>query len=249
MPADDAGVADLSSKKALVTGGAKRIGRAICKELAEAGCHVVVHYSTSEADARELAEALDRRHAIDTGLVQCDLHDVEATEQLIDAASDAIGGPIDLLVNNASSFPPQRWENATYADLDAMMRIHAWAPFALGRALHAQGGMAVVNLTDTRVVADDPAHGPYLLSKQALANLTQEMARRFAPMRVNAVAPGPILPPTGGTDQDFEAARNATVLGRTGSAQGIAHAVRFLLQNEFITGDTVFVDGGRHLRD
>ncbi len=248
MPAE-AAVDDLIDKVVLVTGGAKRIGRAICKDLAEAGCDVVVHYSTSEAEARELADRLDQRYPVDTAVVQADLHDTDAAEGLVTAAGKAIGGTIDYLVNNASSFPKQEWGTATYADVDAMMRIHAWAPFAMSRALHRQGGQAVVNLTDTRVVADDPQHGPYLLSKQALANLTQEMARRFAPLRVNAVAPGPILPPTGGTDADLDAARKATVLGRVGSPQGIAHAVRFLLENEYVTGDTVFVDGGRHLRD
>lgn len=243
-----AGVAVLAGKTVLVTGGAKRIGRAICEDLSGAGCHVIVHHGFSKDAAQELVDTI-QDHGRQAWRIHADLSDPGAAEGLVAEAAALAGRPIDLLVNNASAFPKQPWNTATYPDMDAMMRIHAWAPFALGRALAAQGGRAVVNLLDTRIVADDPMHAPYLLSKQALWHLTQDMARTFAPMRVNGVAPGPILPPTGGTMDDFEAARQATVLGSVGSAQGVAHAVRFLLENEYVTGDTVFVDGGRHLQD
>ncbi len=239
----------LAGKTALVTGGAKRIGQAICESLADAGCHVVVHYGSSKSEAAATAQDL-RDRGVDSWTVRADLLDTDAAEGLVAAASAAAGRPIDLLVNNASAFPKQPWKTATYADVDHMMRIHAWAPFATARALAGQGGKAVVNLLDTRMAADDPDHAPYLLSKQALWHLTQDMARTFAPMRVNGVAPGPILTPTDGSgDAGMQAAIDATVLGRMGTPQEIAHAVRFLLEADYVTGDVVFVDGGRHLRD
>ncbi len=239
----------LAGQTVLVTGGAKRIGRAICEALAEAGCHVVVHYGTSQDEAEATAADL-RTRGVEAWTVRANLLETGEAEGLVQAASDVAGRTIDLLVNNASAFPQQPWSTATYGDVDHMMRIHAWAPFAATRALSAGGGSAVVNLLDTRIVADDPTHGPYLLSKQALWHLTQDMARQFAPLRVNGVAPGPILTPTDGSgDASMQAAIDATVLGRMGKPEEIAHAVRFLLEAEYVTGDVVFVDGGRHLRD
>ncbi len=240
---------NLAGQTALVTGGAKRIGRAICETLADAGCPVIVHYGTSEAEAEATANDL-RDRGVEAWTVRANLLEIKEAESLVGAAAEAAGRPIDLLVNNASAFPQQKWATATYGDVDHMMRIHAWAPFAATRALAAQGGKAVVNLLDTRITADDPAHGPYLLSKQALWHMTQDMARQFAPVRVNGVAPGPILTPTDGSgDASMQAAIEATVLGRMGTPHEIAHAVRFLLEADYVTGDVVFVDGGRHLRD
>ncbi len=239
----------LAGQTALVTGGAKRIGRAICQALADAGCDVVVHYGTSEAEADKTVEDL-RGRGVKAWAVRANLLETDEAEGLVGTASAAAGRPITLLVNNASAFPQQPWKTATYGDVDHMMRIHAWAPFAAMRALAAQGGQAVVNLLDTRITADDPIHAPYLLSKQALWHLTKDAARTFAPMRVNGVAPGPILTPTDGSgDTDMQAAIDATVLGRMGTPQEIAHAVRFLLEADYVTGDVVFVDGGRHLHD
>lgn len=228
---------------ALVTGGAKRIGAAISAALAEAGCRVAVHAHTSMEEAQALA---DRIGGV---AVQADLSDPEQADGFVAAAAKALGAPVRYLVNNASAFPRTRLEAARYDDLDAMMRLHAWAPLALTRALPDQGGEAVVNLLDTRVVSHDPEHLPYHLSKQALTALTRTLAREMAPLRVNGVAPGPILESTDGSDGSrHQAAIDATLLGRAGTPEEVADAVRFLLTAEYITGDVLFVDGGRHLK-
>lgn len=228
---------------ALVTGGAKRIGAAVGTALAGAGCRVAVHANTSLDEAEDLA---DRIGGV---AVQADLQDPQAAQSLVSRAAEALGGPVTYLVNNASAFPRTRLQDATYEDLDAMMRLHAWAPLALTRSLAAQGGEAAVNLLDTRITSHDPTHMPYHLSKQALAALTRTLARELAPMRVSGVAPGPVLEPTDGSDGSrHQAAIDATLLGRAGRPEEVASAVRFLLQAEYITGDILYVDGGRHLR-
>lgn len=231
----------LDGRTALVTGGAKRIGAAITRTLADAGCRVAVHANTALADAAALAKT------VGGVVVQADLSDPAAAEAVVGEAAASLGAPVDFVVNNASAFPAVGLEAATYGDLDAMMRLHAWAPLATARALARTGGSAVVNLLDTRITSHDPLHFPYLLSKQALWHLTASLARELAPLRVNAVAPGPILPATSG-DAGMEAAIKATVLGREGRPDEVAHAVRFVLEAEYVTGQTVFVDGGRHLR-
>lgn len=223
----------------LVTGGAKRIGAVICRALAARGASVVVHARASVSEAEALAKE------IGGAVVVGDLADPDAAEGIVDAAAAAAGGPIQYVVNNASAFPKTRLKDASYEDVDVMMRLHAWAPLAITRAASAQGAQAVVNILDTRVTSHDPAHMPYLLSKQALLQLTRTLARELAPMRVNGVAPGPILE---ADDGDLDAAIRATILGRQGSPEDVAHAVAFMLEAEYTTGDVVFVDGGRHLR-
>jgi len=235
---------------ALVTGGARRIGAAICEALATAGATVVVHAHRSTADAESLATRLGGH------VVAGDLAKPAVAEGLVQQAAAAAGAPVRYVVNNASRFPQHRLADATYDDLDAMMRLHAWAPLAISRAAAGQGANAVVNLVDTRIAGHDPRHMPYLLSKQALWHLTRTLARELAPMRVNAVAPGPILAPTApdgaaaapDATAELQAAVGSTLLARVGRPDEVAHAVRFLLENEYITGDTVFVDGGRHAR-
>lgn len=246
----------LAGQTALVTGGAKRIGEHICHALAAAGARVAVHARSSMREAENLA------HRIGGVAVRADLADPEAAQALVADAAGALGAGVDLVVNNASIFPPVSLADATYADLEAVMRIHAWAPLAIARAAAAQGAHCAVNLLDTRIVSTDPQHFPYLLSKQALASLTRSLAVELSPMRVNGVAPGPILPanedggPPGshdkqgsdGADAGMEAAIKATVLGRAGRPEEIAAAVRYLVEAEYVTGQVLFVDGGRHLR-
>ncbi len=222
---------------ALVTGGATRIGAAICRELAK-DMHVVVHARTSVREAARLAEEIEGSHILG------DLMDRSFVEKAIRKAGAIAGSPVTHLVNNASLFPRSTIHDATRADLHAMIDLHVWAPWQLARSM--DGGQAVVNLLDTRIASADPDHAAYHLSKQALADLTRTLARELAPLRVNGVAPGPILEATDGGD--FKAAVEATILKRQGTPDEVASAVRFMLTAPYTTGDVLYVDGGRHLK-
>lgn len=224
---------------ALVTGGAKRIGAAICRELAAAGATVVVHAHASIAEAEALARELGG------AVVVGDLADESVAEGLLVAAAAAAGAPVRYVVHNASRFPRERLVDAGHGSLDAMMRLHAWAPLIINRQLPT--GAAAVHMLDARMTDHDPVHGPYMLSKQVSWNLVKTLARELAPVRINGVAPGPILEPTDGSGSDLGAAIDATLLGRAGTPEEVARAVRFMLEAEYTTGDVVFVDGGRHL--
>lgn len=231
---------------ALVTGAAKRIGAAIALDLAEHGADVIVHHNTSQEAAEATAsaiEALGRK----AWVIKADLSETDEADEIIGKARALAGGPISYVVNNASHFPRIPLPSMTYHDMDTMMRLHAYAPLAIARSA-APEAKAIVNLLDTRITSHDPEHFPYLMSKQMLAGLTKTLAKELAPTRVNGVAPGPILPPTDGSDDSMDPAIAATVLGRAGHPSEIAQAVRYLFEAEFVTGNVLFVDGGRHLR-
>lgn len=242
----------LEGRTALVTGGAKRIGRAISLALASSGADVVVHYGSSRAEADATAAGC-RDAGVQAWTVEADLADPEQAGRLYADAQGIAGSAPDLLVNNASAFPERRFTEAAAPDLDAMMHLHAWAPWTLMRnlaaALHGGRDGAVVNLLDTRIASQDPLHLPYWVSKQALGHLTRAAALELAPaVRVNAVAPGPILPPPGKDEAHMQRAKEAVPMARLGTPEEVADAVRFLLEADYVTGHTLFVDGGRHLR-
>lgn len=233
---------------ALVTGGAKRIGAAIVMEMAQHGYDVVIHHHTSKEQAEATAD-LVRAMGRKAWTLQADLTDLDQAESLLPKARK-LAGPVRFVVNNASAFPRIDLPSMTVHDVDTMMRLHAYAPLLIARAAAPEAD-AIINILDTRITSHDPEHFPYHLSKQTLDNLTRTLAKELAPTRVNGVAPGPILPPTDDSDDPetkLKNAADATVLGRSGTPDEIAQAVRFLLEAEYITGDVLFVDGGRHLK-
>jgi len=207
---------------------------------------VVIHYHRSADDAEAVAEAV-RRHGRRAWTLQADLAD--AADDVIGRAAD-LAGPIDVLVNNASIFPTGLITETTAADLLLNVRVHAVAPLLLSRALAAQGrGGHIVNLLDARITDYDRHHAAYQLSKRMLADLTRMLAVELAPsIAVNAVAPGLILPPPGEDDSYLERFAHTNPLNRHGDPADIAAAVLYLLSSTFITGQTLYVDGGRHLR-
>jgi NAD(P)-dependent dehydrogenase (short-subunit alcohol dehydrogenase family) len=239
----------LEGKNALVTGAAKRVGRAISLALAREGANVAVHYSSSEQDATGLMaeiEGLEVRAAA----IRADLSDQGELESLVERARDALG-KIEILVNNASIFPSDTLETIELASLQQNLEINAWAPLALTRAFAAQTERGhVVNLLDSRVSGFDRTHVAYILSKQMLAVLTRMSALELAPgIAVNGIAPGLILPPAG-KGEDYVGRLALTLpLQRRGTPDDVAAAAVYLVTSEFVTGETIYVDGGRHLRE
>ncbi len=233
---------------ALVTGGAKRIGRAICLELAAAGFDVAIHHRDSEAEAAELAreiEAMGRRAVS----LSTDLADVIATHELIGQAGEALG-PLSVLVNNASVFADDRLDSITGESWSAHMDVNLRAPVLLAQVFAAQApdGSAIINILDQRVLKPDPRFFSYGLSKSALWVATRTMAQALAPrIRVNGVGPGPTLPSVHQTAADFAAEAGAVPLQRPGSPEAVAAAVRWLVDADLVTGQMIAVDGGQHL--
>ena len=240
---------NLEGCTALVTGGAVRIGREICRELVLRGCNVVVHYNNSREQAAELEAEL----ALQGGKVytaQGPLTTQAECEQVLDAAWVVAGG-LDILVNNAAIFAKQSLLNAGESDFETMWRVNCLAPIMLARAFaleraDARGGV-VINLLDRRVAGDEAGCLPYLLAKKALAAFTRSAALELAPLtRINAVAPGAILPPPSSAAPVRDLAGHVP-LERQCTPGDVAGAVAFLAEADALTGQTVFVDGGQHL--
>lgn len=241
-----------------------RLGRAIATALADAGAAIVIHYRSSLDEAEEAAAAVADR-GVPVDLIEADLADPDAAGSLIDRAWEA-AGPIDMLVNSASRFPSGRLDTLRFDGLVGILALNTWAPFALTRSLaervRAAAGEApetdlsspprnrgtVVNLLDTRIAGEDLAHAGYHLSKRMLGDLTRMAAIEYAPdLRVNAVAPGYILPPPGQDWPYLEKRAREVPLERPGTAADVAGAVVFLMCSDYVTGQTIFVDGGQSL--
>lgn len=243
-----------SPKTALVTGGAKRIGRAIALALAERGWDVVVHYGQSEADALIVVqEILDSgRRAV---AIQCDLTNEAAVKSLLALANLAIGpesAPITCVVNNASKFEHDSAADFSMGVLDAHMHANLVAPILLAQALHAltpvDGRAVVINLLDQKLFNPNPDFFSYTLSKAALHSATTMLAQALAPaLRVVGVAPGITLISANQTAEGFTKAHSHTPLGRSSTENDIAAAVCFAAESPAITGTTLLVDGGQHL--
>lgn len=238
-------------KVALVTGAGRRLGRSVALVLARAGADVIVHFNTSPEAAEEVCRAATALGVRATAM-GTDLSQPERVPDLLEGAW-AWAGQLDLLVNNASIFPSGRLDSITFEDLTGNMAVNAWAPLALTRSLwkHADGAgrqASVVNLLDSRLVGGDPLHAAYYLSKATLSEITRMAAAQFAPtLTVNAVAPGPILAPEGKDAEYLRQRLEALPLQRWGDPGQVAEAVLYLATASFVTGQTLFVDGGQHL--
>lgn len=241
---------ELRGTTALVTGGARRVGRAIALALAEAGCDLVLHYGSSEAAAAATAaeaESLGAR----VGLVSADLSAPEAPGRIFDAAAGL--APVQILVNSASGFPGDTIRDVTADAWDRTFAVTVRAPalltreFALRLPDDAEG--AVVSVTDWRTARPYRHHFSYSVAKGALDTFTLAAAEALAPqVRVNAVALGAILPPPGEDSSYLKALAREIPLGRVGGTEPVVEAVLFLLRNHFMTGEIVRLDGGAHLR-
>ena len=240
----------MSGRSALVTGGARRIGRAIALTLAAHGWDVAVHYGTSRDDAEALAAEIrgrDRRAAA----IAADLTREAEVATLVPRAAKAIG-PLALLVNNASAFERDDALTVTRASWDRHLETNLRAPFVLmqefARQLPAGAEGSVVNILDERVWNLTPYFVSYTVSKAALWTLTQTMALALAPrIRVNGIGPGPTLPSPRQSDEQFRQQVDLLPLRRGITPDEIARAVSFILESPAMTGQMIALDGGQHL--
>lgn len=217
--------------------------------LARRGATIAVHYRSSKEEAWETLRLV--REAGSQGAVfSADLGDIEQIPVLIRDVEAALGG-IDILVNNASVFAPGTVEDATSADWDDQMNANAKAPFLVAQraaqSMLRRGGGKIVNLVDAAGEIIWPGYFPYSVSKAALIAVSRGMAKAYAPLiQVNGVAPGPVLFPEYYTEEQKRAAVDRTLLKRPGSPADVVSAIVFLIENDYITGEIIHVDGGRH---
>ncbi|MDO6587053.1 SDR family oxidoreductase [Salipiger sp. 1_MG-2023] len=246
--------------RALVTGGAKRLGRAMALELARRGHDVAVHYAGSAEAAAEVVAQIRAmgRHSV---ALQADLLDEDATHALLSRAAEALGGPITGLINNASIFEYDSIGSATLDSWTRHMGSNLRAPFVLTQALAAQvpepltdergepvAQGVVVNMIDQRVRKLTPEFMTYTLAKAALWTLTQTSAMALAPrVRVNAIGPGPTLQGSRQSAAHFAAQRAATVLERGSNPADVLAALGLILDSPGFTGQLLCMDGGQHL--
>lgn len=233
---------------ALVTGGARRVGRAIVLALAHAGYAIAIHASRSLKAAQELGDQIARDGGR-AGVVAADLANHDEVMGLVPAAAAAVG-PLTLLVNNASEFEPDEIGHLDRDRFDRQLAVNLRAPLFLSQAFASQApsGGSIVNLLDQRVYRPTPRYLSYGVAKSGLYAATTMLAQALAPhLRVNAVAPGPTLPNTRQDDEAFARYCAAMPLGHGPTPEEIADAVLFLARANNVTGETIAVDGGQHL--
>lgn len=262
-PADRQGALRLQgagmSGRALVTGAGRRLGRAMALYLAGRGLDVAVHYSTSAGEA-EAVVAEARALGVRAVALQADLLDDEATGGLVARAADALGGPLTVLVNNASIFEYDTIRSATRQSWDRHIGSNLRAPFILTQGFAAQAPKAamvdgeplaqslIVNMVDQRVLKPTPEFMTYSLAKAGLWSLTRTTAQALAPdIRVNAIGPGPTMQGARQTAEHFAGQRAATILRRGANPADVTAALGFFLDSPAVTGQLICVDGGQHL--
>ena len=245
---------NLKDKIALITGG-KRIGAVVAAALAARGADVALSYSRSRAEAEQVVEgvqAAGRRGVA----IQADLSQPDAGAALVDAVVDRLGG-LDILVNMASVYVRKSFDDLRAADWDAQLNVDLRAAFLCARAaavhMRERGGGRIINFSDWTAKSGRPRYRgflPYYVAKAGVIALTEALALELAESNVlvNAIAPGPIVAPPGTTDGELKAVEDATPLGHWGGEDEIVKAVLGLLDSDFITGETIRVDGGRHVK-
>ncbi len=232
---------------ALITGGAKRLGRLIALKLASMGYHVALHYNNSLDEAKALCSEIQALK-VDCEIFQSNLLDEDALESLIPRVKERFHD-LNLLINNASVFQRARLLDTDFDLFNGNFDLNFKAPFFLTKefAKHCREGH-IINMVDAKVAHNDISYSAYTLSKKALTDFTLMAARELAPaIRVNAVGPGYILPPDA-DDEDYLTKRPEIIpLQRKGEPFEITEAIAFLVQNTYITGQIIYVDGGEHL--
>ena len=240
---------DLRGRVALVTGAGRRVGRALAVALGAEGMSVAVHYHASDAGARETARMIERAGGKGS-LVTADLTG-DTAAGLIDDVVRQLGG-LDVLINSSAVMERTPLGEVTVKQWDAMMALNLRAPFLLAQAAAphlARAHGAIVNIADLAAFETWPAYIPHGISKAGIVYMTRALARTLAPdVRVNAIAPGAVLLPDQWTEEDAAKLRESTPLQRLGSPDDVVGAMLYLLRADYVTGETIIVDGGRHVR-
>jgi NAD(P)-dependent dehydrogenase (short-subunit alcohol dehydrogenase family) len=241
---------NMQDKVALVTGGAVRVGKAITLMLAQAGAHVVINYNSSARAAQDTA-AEAQALGVQVMSVQCDVSDLAAVQAMVQEVTERFGG-VDILVNGASLFGKisvptsdlDTWHKVTRISIDGAFYVSN----SLAPSMLARGGGAVVNIVDLSAWTPWPGFTAHAVGKAGLLALTHQLALELAPsIRVNAVAPGPVMPPSGYSESQAANIAGRTLLDRWGSPEDVAKAVRYLIEADYVTGEVLLVDGGEHL--
>lgn len=250
----------MDKKRALVTGAGHRLGREMAISLARSGFDVAIHFSSSAGDAEKTAETV---HGLGQGCVtlQADLTNEDQMQSLVDRAVEGLGGPLSVLINNASIFEYDNLESADRESWDRHLESNLRAPFVLTQNFAAQAPEPVmdvndepmaqaliVNMIDQRVRKLTPEFMSYTLAKSALWTLTQTSAQALAGrVRVNAIGPGPTVQGHRQSELHFAAQRAGTITGRGSNPEDIVYALKYLLSAHAVTGQLLCVDGGQHL--
>jgi NAD(P)-dependent dehydrogenase (short-subunit alcohol dehydrogenase family) len=245
---------EFHDRAVLITGG-KRIGAVVAADLARRGLDVALAYNRSSREAEEVAAAVREagRRAV---VIRADLSEAAACLRLVNEAAAALGR-LDILINMASVYTERPFEETDEAVWDAVIDIDLKASFLCARAavphMRAVGGGRIINFSDWIAVSGRPRYKgylPYYVAKRGVIGLSEALALELAgdQILVNTVAPGPILAPPGTSTEEFAAVEASTPLGRWGGEAEIAKAVAFLIESNFVTGETMRVDGGRHVR-
>jgi len=244
----------LEGKVALITGG-RRIGHVVAAQLAAHGVDIALSYARSRDEAEQTARSV-RASGRRAEIIRADLAQAADCQAFVDGAADALGR-VDVLLNMASVYVAHAFDDLTAADWDQSLAVDVRAAFLCTRAavphMRRNGGGRIINFSDWTARSGRPRYRGYLsyyVAKTAVIGLTEGLALELAPdnILVNAIAPGPIVAPDGLTDEERRAVEEATPLGRWGGAGEIAKAVLALLDSDFVTGETLRVDGGRHVK-
>ena len=241
---------EIDGRVALVTGAGTRVGRAIAVKLGKAGMRVAVHFARSEKGAREVADEIIGAGS-DARTLPGDLTDPATPPRLVEHTVKLFGS-LDVLVNSAAVMLRTPVGEVLVEDWDAMFALNLRAPFflsqAAARAMGDNGGV-IINIADLAAFEAWKGYIPHSITKAGIVQMTRGLAHALAPrVRVNAVAPGAVLLPEGATQAEADRLISTTPLGRLGSAEDVAQAVMYLICADYVTGETLIVDGGRHVR-
>ena len=237
---------DLQGKTALVTGGARRVGKVLSQTLARAGAAVAINYNNSADEAEKLCHELPNARAY-----RADVSQTADRERLMHEIERDFGR-IDVVVNNASLFERGPFTEVTEATFDEVIAVNLKAPFFLAQQaaplMKRSGGGCIINIVDLSAFQPWPSYAPHSVSKAGLAHLTKILARALAPdVRVNAIAPGTVLPPDDYDGTGGDGTSDRRVVKPSGTPEHVARAMMYLIESDFVTGQILVVDGGRTL--